>query len=173
MRRDETSQVAAYQSAVREFGPALSRLASAYEFNEETRRDLLQDIHLALWRSLAIFDHRCSLRTWVFRIAHNTATSHVSRSRRRQDERQVDLDELASLPANDNPEQEAGDRWALKRLLSIIHRLQPPDKQIMLLYLEDLDTETISEIIGLSSSSVSSRIHRAKAVLAKHFQNGG
>jgi RNA polymerase sigma-70 factor (ECF subfamily) len=43
--------------------------------NPEDRRDLLQEIHLALWRSFATFDDRCSLRTWVYRVAHNVATS--------------------------------------------------------------------------------------------------
>jgi DNA-directed RNA polymerase specialized sigma24 family protein len=33
----------------------------------------LQEIRIALWRSFANFDGRCSLRTWVYRVAHNTA----------------------------------------------------------------------------------------------------
>src|SRR5688572_29918745 len=68
-----------YADAAAAFGPALERLARAYERDPDKRRDLLQDIHVALWRSLARFDGRCSLRTWVYRVAHNTATSKVLR----------------------------------------------------------------------------------------------
>ena len=68
-----------YAEAAAAFGPALERLARAYERDPDKRRDLLQDIHVALWRSLARFDGRCSLRTWVYRVAHNTATSKVRR----------------------------------------------------------------------------------------------
>src|SRR5215831_11730601 len=68
-----------YAEAVRQFGPALERLACGYERDRDKRRDLLQEIHIALWRSLARFDGRCSLRTWVYRVAHNTATSKVLR----------------------------------------------------------------------------------------------
>src|SRR5262245_7608505 len=72
-----------YEEAAATHGAALERLARAYESDPDRRRDLLQDIHLALWRSLAGFDGRCSLRTWVYRVAHNTATSQVIRRRRR------------------------------------------------------------------------------------------
>jgi DNA-directed RNA polymerase specialized sigma24 family protein len=72
---------ALYEQAAGEFGGALHRLARAYEANPDRRQDLLQDIHIALWRSFATFDRRCSLRTWVFRVAHNVATSQVIRRR--------------------------------------------------------------------------------------------
>jgi len=74
-------------------GAALSRLARAYEAEPEKRADLLQEIHVALWRSLGGFNGSCSLRTWVFRIAHNVAASHVLRERRRNRVRQVALKE--------------------------------------------------------------------------------
>ena len=70
-----------YAEAVAEFGPALERLARAYERDRDKRGDLLQEIHIALWRSLARFGGRCSLRTWVYRVAHNTATSKALRPR--------------------------------------------------------------------------------------------
>ena len=70
-----TAQERRYAEAVETFGSALERLARAYERDSDRRRDLLQEIHVSLWRSLARFDGRCSLRTWVYRVAHNTATS--------------------------------------------------------------------------------------------------
>jgi RNA polymerase sigma-70 factor (ECF subfamily) len=62
-----------YSAAAMEHGAALQRLARATEANPERRRDLLQDMHVALWRSFAGFDGRCSVRTWVYRVAHNVA----------------------------------------------------------------------------------------------------
>ena len=77
---DTTSSV--YEEAAEQYGSALERLARAYEADAEARRDLLQDIHLQLWRSFEKFDERCSLRTWVYRVAHNVATGHVVRQRK-------------------------------------------------------------------------------------------
>ena len=70
-----------YTQIVGEFGAALERLARAYERNADERQALLQEIHVALWRSLPGFKGRCSVRTWVYRVAHNVATSHAVRSR--------------------------------------------------------------------------------------------
>src|SRR5688572_12864925 len=72
-----TGQEQQYADAAAAFGPALERLARAYKRDPDN--DLLREIHVALWRSLARFDGRCSLLTWVYRVAHNTATLKVIR----------------------------------------------------------------------------------------------
>jgi len=81
----ENTQDELYKEAVATYGPALVRLARACEADPDARKDLLQEMHLALWRSMKTFDARCSPRTWVYRVAHNAATSHVLRSRRSRD----------------------------------------------------------------------------------------
>jgi RNA polymerase sigma-70 factor, ECF subfamily len=40
-----------YEEAASLFGPALERLARAYESNPDSRQELLHKIHVALWRS--------------------------------------------------------------------------------------------------------------------------
>ncbi len=162
-----------YTAVAAEFGGAIERLARAYEAEADPRRDLIQDIHVALWRSLASFDGRCSLRTWVYRVAHNTAASHVQKRRRWRPERGATLEALADMPDADNPEAKAGDRQALDRLMAIIQALGPPDRQVALLYLEDLDAAGIGEITGLSAGAVATKIHRLKALLSKRFAKGG
>lgn len=168
----DRSQDERYRAAAAEFGPALERLVRAYEPDPEHRRDLSQDIHVALWRSLAGFDGRCSLRTWVYRVAHNVATSHILASRRRRVNGFTTLDELAEAVAPDDPEAETGRNRALERLTGLILGLAPPDRQVALLYLEGLDAAAIGEITGLSAGAVAVRIHRLKAVLAARFHEG-
>jgi RNA polymerase sigma-70 factor, ECF subfamily len=72
-------QDARFEEATAEYGAALARLARAYEPDPDKRKDLLQEILIGLWRSFAAFDERCSTRTWVYRVAHNVATSKVLR----------------------------------------------------------------------------------------------
>ena len=90
----EGTQDERYREAAELYGAALERLARAYEADADWRRDLLQEIHLALWRSFDGWEARCSLRTWVYRVAHNTATAHVTRQRRRNAHELVSLEEL-------------------------------------------------------------------------------
>ncbi|MDQ2773719.1 MAG: hypothetical protein M3Y57_02150 [Acidobacteriota bacterium] len=86
-----------YKDARATCGAAIQRLARGYEADPERRRDLVQEIHVELWRSLRLFDRRCSLQTWVYRVAHNVAASHIVRGRRML-ARLVDLDVLETEP---------------------------------------------------------------------------
>jgi RNA polymerase sigma-70 factor (ECF subfamily) len=158
-----------YLQAIRAFGPALVRLVRTYEQDADQRRDLLQDVYLALWRSFAGFAGQCSLRTWVYRVAHNTAISGRLRRRRT---RLVSLEELDGLAAADDPEEAVGNARVLARLQVLIRRLSPPDDQVMLLYLEDQDAASIAEITGLSPGAVATRVHRIKHLLSTRFHQG-
>jgi len=155
-----------YERAAAEFGAALARLARGYEADPDKRRDLIQDIHVALWRSLDAFTGRCSLRTWVYRVAHNTAISYSLKQRRGRPSVFVSLDEidLASVPPDATRE------IALVKLMELVQRLKPLDRQVILTYLDGLEAAEIGEMTGLSPSNVATRIHRIKKILARDFQ---
>lgn len=100
-------------------GAALQRLARSYEADSDKQQDLLQEIHLALWRSFRVFDERCSLRTWVFRVGHNVAATHVLKQRRTV-ATLARLDAISEV-ANDTDVEEGVDRQdMLERLLTLI-----------------------------------------------------
>ena len=155
-----------------EFGGALERLARAYERDSDVRRDLLQEIHVALWRSLARFDGRCSMRTWVYRVAHNIATSRVIRAKKSATAF-AELALLESIPDKTDGEAQLDRRRTLDRVYELIHELRPIDRQIILLYLEDVDTPAIAEITGLTARNVATKIHRIKQLLARQFHDKG
>src|SRR5262245_50587859 len=154
--RDEDRR---YSEVAGEYGAALERLARAYERDADKRKDLLQEIHLALWRSLARFDGRCSVRTWVYRVAHNVATSHVIRPRTRALTLVASAD-LESIADAVDREDRLDRRLTLEKLYELIGNLRPIDRQVMLLYLEDVDAAAIAEITGLTAANVATRIHR-------------
>ena len=172
MDRTET-QDEFYRKVAAEYGAALARMAYAYEADPDLRRDLSQEIHLALWRSFGKFNGRCSLRTWIYRVAHNVATSHVIRQAKRNAPAFQTLEEAEAQAGDDNVEISADRTQALARLFALIQRLDPLDRQVILAYLEDLDAESIAEITGLSAANVWSKIHRIKNVLVRQFHRGG
>jgi DNA-binding CsgD family transcriptional regulator len=71
-----------------------------------------------------------------------------------------------------DPPSAPDDRLELGRLMSLIQKLRPSDKQVMLLYLEGFEGEAIAQIAGISPSSVATKIHRIKNVLANQFHQG-
>jgi RNA polymerase sigma-70 factor, ECF subfamily len=159
-----------YQEAAAEYAGALERLARSYEADLEARRDLLQDIHVALWRSFSSFNGLCSMRTWIYRVAHNTAATHVVREKRRRGQVMVGLEEIEALPAamNGIPDQQQ----RLDHLLAMVRTLKPIDRQVILAYLEDMEAAEIAEITGLSPTNVATKIHRIKNILTRRFQAG-
>jgi RNA polymerase sigma-70 factor (ECF subfamily) len=162
-----------YQAAAETFGAALERLARGYEADPDRRRDLLQDVHLALWRSFASFDERCSVRTWVYRVAHNVAASHVTREHRLNSRTLVGLDVLETLPSGEDRELAVDQRHALEKILQLIQRLKPLDRQVILSYLEGLDAASIADITGISPGNVATKIYRIKNILARWFHEEG
>ena len=164
----QTNQDGLYGEALEQFGPALERLARAYEADPEKRRDLSQEIHFQLWRSFQNYKSRCSLRTWVYRVAHHVAVSHIIRERRTFSNL-VSLEELEVLPDRAEAHSAANRRLDLNRLSALIQRLKPLDRQVIVSYLEDMDAASTGEITGLSPANVAMRIHRIKNILAKRF----
>ena len=168
---DRRGQDALYEQAITEHGAMLRRLARGYEADADRRRDLLQDIHLGLWQSMELFDGRCALRTWVYRVAHNVAASHIVRQRRVA-ARLLDLEALASEPVPVDGAAQADHQYAAQKLLGLIHQLRPTDRQIILLYLEGETATEIGEVTGLSASNIATKIHRIKKLLQQQYIEG-
>ena len=165
---EKLSQDSLYEQVADAYGSALDRLARAYELDPNTRRDLLQE----LWRSFASFDQRCSLRTWVYRVAHNVATGHVIRQSRVRN-KLVSIEEIETMPGNDQHELAASQIQALERLSMLIQRLKPLGRQIIVSYLEGMAASSISEITGLSPANIAMKVHRIKNILRRWFAEGG
>lgn len=161
-----------YGEAAEEYGPAIERLARSYEADPEKRRDLLQEIHLAIWRSFEGFRADCSLRTWVYRVAHNVAASHVVSHQRQRARPQVSLEEIAALPDDRDVHGEIDRQKTLEQLYAFIRQLKPVDRQVILLYLEGMDAASIGEVTGISPGNTATKIHRIKKVLADRFKLG-
>jgi RNA polymerase sigma-70 factor (ECF subfamily) len=164
-REESARQSQLYAAAVEAHGRALDRLAAGYEADPAKRLDLRQEIHLQLWRSLARFDGGCSLATWTFRVAHNTATSYIRRERR-SNAGLVGLEAIERTARCDTAAPDIDRERALLRLMRVIHQLKPVDRQIMICYLEDMDTAAIAEVTGLSRANVAMKIHRIKNVVS-------
>ncbi|MCK0128402.1 sigma-70 family RNA polymerase sigma factor [Erythrobacter sp. F6033] len=160
---------ALYREAGEKFAPAIARLARAVERDAEKARDLEQDIHCAIWSSLVRFKGESTLKTWVYRVAHNVAADHIATEARGP--KKVPLEEIETLPATGNPEKQAAERHALGQITTLIRELPPLDAQVIILWLEGESGADIADITGLSANAISVRIHRIKTLLAAHFSS--
>jgi len=150
-----------FRDVVRDFTPALWRLGRGYEHDAEKRRDLHQDILVAVWRALPSFEGRSSLRTFVLRVAHNTACGYVARAKR------FGVEQLHTIETIDHSSPET--HLDVERLAELVRSLAPLDRQLILLHLEGLDPAEIADVTGLTKTNVTTKVHRIKALLAARF----
>jgi len=167
-----TSQDEQYREAANEFGDAINRLAYAYEYDPDKRKDLVQDIHFELWRSFKVFDGRASVKTWVYRVAHNVGASHIIKNKRRSQSAYLTFEDIDEIPDQTNHADTFERIEQLDQLMALIQLLTPTDRQIVTLYLEDIDAATIGDIVGTSPGAVATKIHRIKSKLSELFKKG-
>ena len=137
MTTDSNHSIAAFNEVITNFGPALQRLCRGYEINVNARAELRQEILLQLWRALDTYRGDASLRTFVFRVAHNTAIKHISKNARRTPSDDIDVD---TLGVTSDTEAQFDRERARARLLAEIQRLAPESRE-----LKDLVVPNISE----------------------------
>ncbi|MFY9663182.1 MAG: sigma-70 family RNA polymerase sigma factor [Candidatus Cybelea sp.] len=136
----------------------LLKVAGAFSRNPVDREDLLQEIAVALWRAHDRFDARSSFATWMYRVAMNVAIS-FQRSETRKS-RLVPADNSLFETIAQPRDEPADDRLALIR--ELIRRLDPPNRALMLLYLDDYPYAEIAKILGISETNVATKIGRIK-----------
>ena len=151
---------------LREYTPALRRLAYSYTRDPHETEDLFQEIAVALWKALPRFRGESSPRTYVYRIAHNTATRFVTSKRRRSVLEGSVAEDYRETANADSPERDAIRNQQRQRLWNAVRELSVIDRQIVLLHLEGLSTAEIVEITGLSEGMAAMRLSRIRRRLA-------
>jgi RNA polymerase sigma-70 factor (ECF subfamily) len=157
MKADST-----YGQIAREHGAMIKRIAGSYEANAHLAEELVQDIHLALWRALPSFRGNASLRTFVARIATNRAITHVARAVRLPGTAELDPEFPASAA---DPESQALSSNEQSRLAAEVRGLPLAYRQVTGLTLEGLTPAEIAETLGITANAVAIRLSRAKEML--------
>lgn len=129
--------------------------------------EVIQEVFLSLYRHLKSGKSRANLPGWVFRVAHNLALKHRSRSRR---EMVVDAQSLANDLAVDpgpNPEGAVLARSYRARVLAVVEALPELDRRCLSLRAEGLRYREIAEALNISLGAVSMSVARSLARIAR------
>ena len=165
---------------------AFSKIVDAYQArvfgfvrrmvkNEEEALDVTQEVFIKAYRHMARFDGRCSLRTWLFRIAHNLCIDRARRVERTPVETS-----LEPRIADDEPFEFPDDRWdperiALSEELSAVidHAIETMSEKLRIVLLlhdkEDMGYDEIASTMDLPVGTVKSRLFLARAHLKQHL----
>ena len=101
--------------------------------------------------------------TWIYRVALNTCISIDRKKKRRSSEVRLTMDINLFEDRDEDTKQ-------VDMLHKRISKLQPFDRAIVLLWLENLSYEEIGQIVGISTKNVSVRLFRIREQL-KNMSN--
>jgi RNA polymerase sigma factor (sigma-70 family) len=137
----------------------LHKIANNYSNNKEDQRDLIQEMSLQLYRSFDKYDSRFQWSTYIYRIALNVAISYYRKEK--SSFRATGISEsLLEMPDPESIVQSEHEHLGLLR--KFIGQLNPLDKALMLLYLDETSTMEVANILGITETNVTSKIHRIK-----------
>jgi len=138
-----------------------------YMFSQDADEvnDLFQEVLVNLWKGFENFEHRSDIKTWIYRVALNTCISIDRKKKkmsmilqRRQSEVRLTMDINLFEDRDEDTRQ-------VDMLHKRISKLQPFDRAIVLLWLEDLSYEEIGQIVGITAKNVSVRLFRIREQL--------
>jgi RNA polymerase sigma-70 factor, ECF subfamily len=166
---------AAFEVLVRLHGARMLAVARRLVTNEEEARDVVQDAMLSAFRSMARFEAQARLSTWLHRITVNTALMKLRRRARKPEESIEPL-----LPtfnekghhtiraASTDAADELFEREEARVLVrQAIDELPDSYRTVLLLRdIEELSTEEVAELLGVTANAVKARLHRARQALA-------
>jgi RNA polymerase sigma-70 factor, ECF subfamily len=167
----------AFEEMVRRFGGRLLATARRYSRAEDDASDALQDAFLCAFKSIGEFKGNSQFSTWLHRIVINSALMNLRARRRRPDTVGVEIDEL-------RPHFDRAGHWAdectctmpphvsleISETKIVVQRCiaQLPDAYRLVVTLRDIDelnTEEVASLLGLSPNNVKVRLHRARQAL--------
>ncbi len=143
---------------------SIYRICRAYIYDASLADDLYQEILFQIWKSIKSFKGNARVSTWVYRIAVNTAISFNLKNKRHQHE---PIPEFFSMAYEDTMEEKKETEVRLDHLRYCINQLEPADRLIISLVLEDKSYKDIAEITGNNANLVGVKINRIKSRLLK------
>jgi RNA polymerase sigma-70 factor, ECF subfamily len=140
----------------------ITRIAVSYEADPGLRRELIQDILLAIWVALDSYRHEASLKTFCASISQKRCITHVTK--RAREPRQVELPtDLVS--GNPTPDEIVLKKDQKKQLVEGIQKLPIPQREAIVLCFEGFSYGEMADILGISANAVMLRCQRAKSTL--------
>lgn len=144
-----------FEALARQHGARIRRIARRYAAPGQVD-DLVQEILVRLWRSYPSFRSEAKIETWIYRVALNTAMTHVKRSIRDR-EIQAAIDARSESVPTTEATTSMGDILA-----SFLAALGDIDASILMMYLDGLTAEEMSGVLGISANAIGVRINRLK-----------
>jgi RNA polymerase sigma factor (sigma-70 family) len=131
--------------------------------NHEEAEELAQDSFLKAYRALNSFKMKSSFATWFYRIVYNTTISHVRLKKK-------GVLSLEDFPADatdfigtNNSEEEAEKEYRNSLVNFALQKITEEERGLIsLYYYEEMSTDEIADVTGISKSNIKVKLFRAR-----------
>ena len=148
-----------FSKVVKENKSTIYSVCYMFSNDSDEVADLFQEVLIRLWRGFGSFHGQSDIKTWIYRVALNTCITIDKKKKRRSKARlSMDVDYF---------DESESSTAQVRMLHDRIARLQPLDRAIVLLWLEQVNYEEIGAIVGISAKNVSVRLTRIRLQLKK------
>ncbi len=157
---------AAFDRLFEEFASPIYNYALRMVGDPDRAADVAQDTFIKAYRKFDTLTDETSVRSWIYRIATNTAIDQMRRGRHT-----VPLDETHDQPdSRPGPEAQAIGRTLDGRIQRALLQLRPNHRQALLLSdVEDMSERQIGELLGMSYGAVRTLLCRARGEMRRHL----
>ena len=153
-----------FAQTVKEHKSTIYTVCYMFSQDADEVNDLFQEVLVNIWKGFDSFEHRSDIKTWIYRVALNTCIS-IDRKTKVRTIRQKRSAEVRLTMDINLFEDRDEDTKQVDMLHKRISKLQPFDRAIVLLWLENLPYEEIGQIVGISTKNVSVRLFRIREQL--------
>lgn len=157
MGRDELEKE--FQTILKDYGGIVTKICYSFSSDFEEFKDLQQEVFYHIWKGLQHFRHDSKLSTWIYRISFNSC---ISFQRKEKIFKKVSMENILNIPDESYSKMEK-----YKEMHSLIKKLNYEDRALILMWLDDLSYEEISQLTGHNRNTIASRLKRIKEKLVK------
>ena len=149
------------------YGDEVYRLAYAMTHSYHLAEEVRQQVFVEVYRDLASFAGRASLRAWVFGIARHRCLD-IAKKHRRWTHRFKNEPPPDEEPDDHEPDRELDRSRLAKILASCLAKLAPAARDaVVLRYHQDLSYDEASAIAGDNAGTLQQRVARALPALRR------
>jgi RNA polymerase sigma-70 factor, ECF subfamily len=145
-----------FEQLIRQHGARIRRIASRYA-DSSSVDDLVQDILVRLWRSYPNFRSDAKIETWIYRVALNASMTYIKHTIRERKGQAAFAEQ--SSDCSTAPTAASGMADVLANFLT---QLGDIDASILMMYLDGLNADEMSGVLGISGNAIGVRINRLK-----------
>jgi RNA polymerase sigma-70 factor (ECF subfamily) len=122
--------------------------------------DVLQEVFIEVFRSIARFRGDAKVTTWLYRVCVNVALQRLRKRKRRAE---VSGELVTERSTDETPERELDNRRRLDAVYRILDELSPKKRVVFILHeIEGREPKEIAGIVGAPVLTVRTRLHYAR-----------